>query len=302
MDRIDQATNSRDNLYHYPTSAGAGVHVYVLDSGIRASHTEFGGRVTGGYDFVDDDDNPDDEYEHGTEVAGVIGASTYGVAKFVSLHAVRVLDNTGDGSFSDVVAGINWVIDNHSSPAVINMSLGAKSTSTSINTAVANAVAAGITVVVAAGNTDPIPPSVNGGADACTWTPASAPEALTVGATTSSDSRDTGYSNYGSCLDLFAPGTGIKTTYNSNDTATTVKSGTSLSAPFVTGAAALYLADHPSASPAQVASALTAQATSDVLTNIGTGSPNLLLAVFSSDVPQVTLASPADGYEPTRQM
>ena len=266
--------------------------MYVLDSGIRASHTEFGGRVTGGYDFVDNDPNPDDEFGHGTKVAGVIGSSTYGVAKSVYLHSVRVLDNTGDGSFTNVIAGINWVIDNHSSPAVINMSLGVKSTSTSINTAVANAVAAGITVVVAAGNTQS-----TGGADACTWTPASELSALTVGATTSSDSRDTSYSNYGSCLDLFAPGTFILTTTYFSDTSTDTDSGTSIASPMVAGAAALYLADHPSASPAQVASALKSQATSDVLTNIGTDSPNLLLAVFSSDVPQITLASPADGYE-----
>jgi subtilisin family serine protease len=284
LDRIDQTSLGRDYLYHYPTSAGAGVHVYVLDSGIRASHTEFGGRVLDGYDFVGNDPYPDDEFGHGTKVAGVIGASTYGVAKSVYLHSVRVLDNTGNGSFTDVVDGINWVIDNHSSPAVINMSLGVASTSTTLNTAVANAVAAGITVVVSAGN---------GSTDACDWTPASATSALTIGATNSDDSRAS-FSNYGSCLDLFAPGSSILTTTYTSDFSTGTDGGTSISSPFVAGAAALYLADHPSASPAQVASAITSQATSGVVINPGTDSPNLLLAVFSSDVPQVTLASPAD--------
>ncbi len=289
LDRIDQAVLTRDNLYHYPTSAGAGVHVYVLDSGIRASHTEFGGRVTGGYDIVDGDSNPDDDAGHGTKVAGVIGSSTFGVAKNVNLHAVRVLEKIGTeitGSISNVNAGIDWVIENHSNPAVINMSLGSGNVSTSLNSKINDAVEAGITVVVAAGN---------GSEDACDWSPASATSALTVGATTSSDTRAS-YSNYGTCLDLFAPGSSILTTTYTSDSSTGTDSGTSIASPFVAGAAALYLADHPSASPAQVASAITSQATGGVVTNIdGTNSPNLLLAVSSDDVDQVVLASPADG-------
>ncbi|MDK2979841.1 MAG: large repetitive protein [Chloroflexota bacterium] len=286
LDRIDQAALARDYQYHYPTSAGTGVHVYVVDSGVNGGHPEFGGRVGAGYDFVDNDSDPSDVLGHGTAVAGVIGSTNYGVAKLVSLHSVRVLDANGDGSFTNVVAGINWVIENHINPAVINMSLGVKSTSKTLNTAVANAVAAGITVVVAAGNTE------SGGVDACTWTPASELSAITVGATTNLDYRAS-YSNLGSCLDIFAPGSNITTTTMDGGYGNFY--GTSIASPMVAGAAALYLADHPGASPSQVVAALTSQATSDVLYDIGGGSPNLLLAVSSNEVDQVALAAPADG-------
>ncbi len=291
LDRIDQVENNYDGYYHYPTSAGAGVHVYVVDSGIRASHTEFGGRVSGGYDFVDDDSNPNDEFGHGTAVASVVGGSTYGVAKGVYLHAVRVLDYLGNGSISDVIAGLNWVIANRFDPAVVNMSLGDDTIMSSLNTAVANTVSAGITVVVASGNV-----KTDESYAACDWSPASVPSALTVGATTSSDARGS-FSTYGSCLDLFAPGSNVLGADNSNDTDFAYWTGTSIASPMAAGAAALYLSDHPGASPSEVAAALIDQATDETLTDVGADSPNLLLAVFSDDVPQITLSSPADGYQ-----
>jgi hypothetical protein len=294
LDRIDQTSLPLDHTYHYPSSGGAGVHVYVIDSGIHASHTEFGGRVSGGYDFIDGDSDPDDEFGHGTAVASIIGGSTYGVAKDVYLHAVRVLNYKGKGSITDVVKGLDWVISNHSDPAVINMSLGMSSISTTLNSAIAKTVAAGITVVVASGNKENDSDSY----DACDWSPASAASAIAVGATTISDARAS-YSTYGSCVDIFAPGSGILCAYNGSDTDWSLLSGTSLASPMVAGAAALYLADHTSATPSQVRAALEDEATADVLT-IGSNSlaeetPNLLLAVFSNDVAQITLSSPADG-------
>jgi Subtilisin-like serine proteases len=287
LDRIDQATANRDYRFYYPSSAGTGVHVYVLDSGILTSHEQFEGRASNDYDLINDGRSESEYYFHGTAVASIVGGKDYGVAKNVHLHSVRVLDYQGQGTFSKVVKGLDWVIAHHTSPAVVNMSLGGSSVSSSLNNAVASTVNAGITVVVSSGNRLGTTDSW----DACNWSPASAPLAITVGATTSSDSRDTSYSTYGTCLDLFAPGTSILSATNTGDTAYVYRTGTSMAAPMVAGAAALYLADHASATPAEVTSVILGVATSGVLSNIGSGSPNLLLFVYG----QVVLVSPANG-------
>lgn len=266
LDRIDQANLPLNQTYNYPDQAGQGVNVYIVDTGINATHSDFSGRVGAGYDYVDGDSNPDDCNGHGTHVAGTIGGTTYGVAKKVTLHAVRVLDCGGSGTWSNVISGIDWVRLNHSGASVANMSLGG-SKNQAVNDAVTNAIAAGVTFAVAAGNSN---------ADACSYSPSSTPTALTVGATDNTDARAS-FSNYGTCLDIFAPGVNILSSWIGSNSATNTISGTSMASPHVAGAAALYLGSSPSATPAQVAAALTAAATSGVVTNPGTGSPNLLL-------------------------
>jgi subtilisin family serine protease len=238
----------------------------VLDTGVRATHTTFGGRVKQGYDFIDNDTTADDGYGHGTHVAGTIAGSQYGVAKGVSVYPVRVLDNAGSGTTAQVVAGINWITQNAVAPAVANASLGG-SGSTSIDNAVRSSVAAGVTWVVAAGNS---------GANASSYSPARVTQAITVGATTSTDARAS-YSNYGSVVDLFAPGSTITSAWNGGDTATYTGNGTSFASPHVAGAAALYLSTHTTATPAQVETALVNSATTGVVTSPGSGSPNRLL-------------------------
>ena len=265
LDRIDQRDRPLNGTYTY-TPTGAGVHVYVIDTGIRTSHTEFGGRASISFDSVGDGQNGNDCNGHGTHVSGTIGGSTYGVAKGVTLHAVRVLDCAGNGTDSTVVAGVDWVTANHASPAVANMSLGGGASST-IDTAVQNSIASGVTYAVAAGND---------GLNACNYSPARVAAAITVGNSTSTDARAS-TSNYGSCLDIFAPGTSITSAWYTSNTATNTISGTSMASPHVAGVAALYLQNNPTASPATVAGAITSTATSGRLTGIGTGSPNLLL-------------------------
>ena len=268
LDRMDQHNLPLSSTYLYDFN-GTGVHVYVIDSGIRSSHTEFGGRATKDRDFVNDGQNGNDCHGHGTHVAGTIGGSTYGVAKNVRLHAVRVLDCFNPGATSGVIAGIDWITTNRILPAVANVSLTANAISSAVDTAVNNSVNAGVFYAVAADNNNQ---------DACFVSPARAANAYTVGATTSSDSRAF-FSNFGTCLEIFAPGDSITSSWNTSDTATNVLSGTSMATPHVAGAAALVLQENPSLSPNDVAATLTSRATVGVLSGIGAGSPNRLLFV-----------------------
>jgi subtilisin family serine protease len=265
IDRIDQRNLPLSGSYTY-NYTGAGVHAYIVDTGINATHTEFTGRVGAGYDFVSNDSTPQDGNGHGTHVAGTIGGTIYGVAKNVTLHGVRVLNNAGSGTTAGVVNGINWVAANAIKPAVANMSLGG-GYSAALNNAVAAAVTSGVTFAVAAGNENQ---------NACNVSPASTPSALTVGATTSTDARAS-YSNFGTCVDVFAPGSSITSAWRTSNTSTNTISGTSMATPHVAGAVALYLQGHPSASPSTVASWITGNATAGVVTGAGTGSPNRLL-------------------------
>lgn len=265
LDRIDQRNRPLNGTYIY-NYTGAGVNAYIVDTGIRTTHTQFGGRATVGADFVGDGRNGQDCNGHGTHVAGTVGGSTYGVAKGVSLRAVRVLNCQGSGTTSGVIAGVNWVAANRVLPAVANMSLGGGASS-ALDTAVNNAINAGVTFAVAAGNENQ---------NACNVSPARTPAAITVGATTSTDARAS-YSNFGTCVDIFAPGSSITSAWSTSNTATNTISGTSMASPHVAGAAALYLQANPGASNATVRNALVNNATANVITGAGTGSPNRLL-------------------------
>ncbi|MET9134721.1 S8 family peptidase [Streptomyces antibioticus] len=266
LDRIDQTSLPLSGTYTYPDSAGSGVTAYVIDTGVRITHSQISGRASYGYDAVDGDTTASDGNGHGTHVATTIAGSTYGVAKKAKIVAVRVLDNNGSGTTAGVIAGIDWVTRNHSGPSVANLSLGGGASST-LDTAVRNSIASGVTYAVAAGNSS---------ANASSYSPARVTEAITVGATTRTDARAS-YSNYGSVLDIFAPGSSITAGWYTSDTATNTISGTSMATPHVAGAAAVYLAGHTSATPAQVATALTSGATTGKVTSPGTGSPNRLL-------------------------
>ncbi|WP_282694136.1 S8 family peptidase [Streptomyces sp. CC208A] len=268
LDRIDQKALPLNQSYTYPDSAGQGVTAYIIDTGVRISHSDFGGRAFNGYDAIDNDNTAQDGHGHGTHVAGTVAGSSYGVAKKAKIVGVRVLNNQGSGTTAQVVAGIDWVTRNAVKPAVANMSLGGGIDS-ALDQAVRNSIASGVTYAVAAGNDN---------SNASNYSPARVGEAITVGSTTSTDARSS-FSNYGSVLDLFAPGSSIKSAWNSSDTATNTISGTSMATPHVAGAAALYLADNPSATPAQVSTALVNAATPNVVTSPGSGSPNRLLYV-----------------------
>lgn len=271
LDRIDERNFPLDDLYPIPNSGGdaaATVHVYVIDSGIRKTHTQFGGRANGtSFTAVDDGNGAKDCNGHGTHVAGIIGGSTYGVAKNVILHAVRVLNCNGNGTETRVLAGVDWVTANRVTPAVANMSLIGPA-STAIDTAVVNSINAGVTYVFAAGD--------DYGLDACNFSPARVAGGITVGSTTTIDAKSD-FSNIGTCLDLFAPGSGIQSAWHTGDLSTNTISGTSMAAPHVAGAAALYLQKTPTATPATVRHALINKATVNGLSGIGTGSPNRLL-------------------------
>ncbi|HEX5709278.1 MAG TPA: S8 family peptidase [Pyrinomonadaceae bacterium] len=266
LDRIDQRNRPLDAQYNY-TPTGAGVHVYVIDTGIRTSHTQFGGRANGnGFSSINDGNGSNDCNGHGTHVAGTVGGSTYGVAKGVTLHPVRVLDCSGNGTDSTVIQGVDWVAANRITPAVANMSLGGGA-STALDNSINNLINSGVTTVVAAGNENQ---------NACNVSPARVPNALTVGSTTSTDARSS-FSNWGTCVDLFAPGSSILSAWWTSNTATNTISGTSMASPHAAGVAALYLQNNPSASPATVNNQIITTSTTNVLTGIGTGSPNRLL-------------------------
>ena len=270
IDRIDQRNLPLSTSYSY-SGTGAGVTAYIIDTGILFEHTEFGGRATTGFDAVTSGGTAADCNGHGTHVAGTVGGATYGVAKGVSLVAVRVLDCSGSGSNSGVIAGVDWVTANHAPDAVANMSLGGGA-STALDDAVKRSIAAGVTYGVAAGN------GFYGlfAQNACNTSPARVPGAITVSATDKTDTKPS-WANVGTCVDVFAPGINITSSWYTSPTATNTISGTSMATPHVVGGAALYLGSHPGAAPAEVANALVTSATPGVVKSPGSGTPNRLL-------------------------
>lgn len=271
LDRIDQRNRPLSTTYTY-FATGSGVKAYVIDTGIRFSHSQFGGRAITGFDAVDGG-SADDCNGHGTHVAGTVGGSTYGVAKSVTLVGVRVLNCSGSGTTSGVIAGVDWVTGNHpaGAPAVANMSLGGGA-STALDNAVRNSITDGVGYAVAAGNGDIFGIAQN----ACNFSPARVSQAMTVSATNSSDTKAS-WANYGTCVDWFAPGVSITSAWYTSNTATNTISGTSMATPHSAGVAALYLQGNPGASPATVRNALFNNATQNVVVSPGSGSPNRLL-------------------------
>ncbi|WP_284045269.1 S8 family peptidase [Paractinoplanes maris] len=265
LDRIDQRARPLSTTYTYPVTA-SNVTAYIIDTGIRYTHNDFGGRATAGYDAVGT--GAVDCNGHGTHVAGTVGGTTYGVAKQARLVGVRVLNCSGSGTTAGVIAGVNWVGNQTARPAVANMSLGGGVSST-LDNAVNTAISRGITFALAAGNSS---------ANACNSSPSRVAAAITVGATTSTDARAS-YSNYGTCVDIFAPGSSITSAWYNSASATNTISGTSMASPHVAGAAALVLSRNPGYSPAQVRDNLVSNATPNAVTNPGSGSPNRLLFV-----------------------
>jgi subtilisin family serine protease len=283
LDRIDQRALPLNGSFGAP-SAASSTRVYVIDTGVLGSHGDFGGRVVNGFDALSTGNGWNDCNGHGTHVAGTVGGSTYGVAKLTTIVPVRVLDCGGSGTLSGVIAGLDWVAGRHVAGqlAVANMSLGGGASST-LDSAVNNLINRGVAVVVAAGNS---------AADACNYSPARVPAAITVAATTSSDSRAS-YSNFGSCVDVFAPGSSVTSAWYTSTTAIATLSGTSMAAPHVAGIAAVALAVNGAQSPSQLASAIAASATPGVVTSAGTGSPNLMAHVYvgSGEIDDATAPS-----------
>src|SRR3954468_2042365 len=265
IDRIDQASRPLSGTYTF-TSTGSGVNAYVIDTGIRVTHTQFQGRASVGFDAVRDGRNGIDCNGHGTHVSGTIGGVTYGVAKAVHLVAVRVLNCSGSGTASGVIAGVDWVTQHHVSPAVANMSLGG-GVSSALDTAVRNSIASGVTYAIAAGNSN---------VNASNSSPARVGEAITVGASTINDARAS-FSNFGSVVDIFAPGQSITSAWATSDTATNTISGTSMATPHVAGVAARFLQNNRTASAATVRNAIVNAASLNRLSGIPTGTANRLL-------------------------
>ncbi|MCR3753198.1 S8 family peptidase [Lentzea californiensis] len=265
LDRIDQRNLPLDQRYTY-NSTGSGVNAYIIDTGVRVTHRDFGGRAKNGYDFVDNDAVAQDGNGHGTHVAGTVAGTLHGVAKQANIIGVRVLNNSGSGTIAGVVAGVNWVASNHVKPAVANMSLGGGA-NTSLDNAVSGAITRGVTFAVAAGNAN---------TNAANTSPARVAAALTVGSTDRTDARSS-FSNYGPVVDVFAPGGGITSTWNTSDTATNTISGTSMAAPHVAGVVARYLQGNFTVTPAQVATAITTNATNGKVTNPGANTTTRLL-------------------------
>jgi len=284
LDRIDQRDRPVDRLYTYFAS-GAGVHAYVIDTGILATHQEFTGRVGNGFAAIADGRGTQDCNGHGTHVSGTLGGTVFGVAKRVTLHPVRVLDCNGGGTTSGVIQGVDWVTQNHVAPAVANMSLGG-GISTALDEAVRNSIASGVVYAVAAGNEN---------ANACNGSPSRVGQALTVGASTNVDARAS-FSNFGACVDLFAPGQTITSAWLTSNTATRVLSGTSMASPHVAGAAALVLETNRTATAVVVAQTIVNNASLNKLANIGAGSPNRLL--FTLAATPTPTPTPTPGPDP----
>jgi aqualysin 1 len=265
LDRIDHVSRPLNGTYVY-TSTGSGVNVYIIDTGIRTTHSQFAGRASVAIDTVNDGRNGLDCHGHGTHVSGTVGGSTYGVAKAVRLFSVRVLDCSGSGTTSGVIAGVDWVTAHHVSPAVANMSLGGGA-STALDSAVRNSIASGVTYAIAAGNAN---------VNVASSSPARVSQAITVGSSTSNDARSS-FSNYGSIVDIFAPGSSITSAWLTSDTATNTLSGTSMATPHVAGVAARYLQYNRTASPATVRNAIVNAASLNRLSGVPRGTTNRLL-------------------------
>jgi subtilisin family serine protease len=274
LDRVDQRALPLSTTYRY-TSTGTGVTAYIIDTGIRLGHSDFGGRAVTGFDAVDGG-AAEDCNGHGTHVAGTVGGTVYGVAKGVRLVAVRVLDCGGSGTWSGVLAGIDWVTGNHAAgkPAVSNLSLGGPINS-SIDAAVKKMIADGVATAIAAGNGN----QYGQAQDACKYSPARVVEAMTIGATDKAD-RKASWSNYGTCIDWFAPGVGITSPWYTGNTATSTLSGTSMATPHTAGVAALYLARYPLASPQTVRSSLYSATTKWKVTSSLTANNHLLFTAY----------------------